>query len=67
MAWATKAAFSGCSSVAVRNLMLRTIRQAQPWRATLKVLLSSSLRCDRSAVHSPVPAVIELRDYANDH
>lgn len=33
---ATKAAFSGRSSVSVRNLMLRTIRQAPPWRATLK-------------------------------
>lgn len=35
-AGATKAAFSGRSLVAVRNLMLRTIRQAPPWRATLK-------------------------------
>ncbi len=33
---ATKAAFSGCSLAALRNLMLRTIRQALPWRATLK-------------------------------
>lgn len=35
-AGATKAAFSGRSLVAVRNLMLCTIRQAPPWRATLK-------------------------------
>jgi hypothetical protein len=35
-AGAAKAAFSGRSLAAVRNLMLRTIRQAPPWRATLK-------------------------------
>lgn len=63
-AGATKAAFPGLSRVTVRNVMLRTIRQARPWRATLKVLLSASLRCDRYAVHSAVPAVFELRDYA---
>jgi len=33
-AGATKAAFTGLSLVAVRNLMLRTIRQALPLRAT---------------------------------
>ena len=48
----------------MRNLMLRTIRQARPWRATLKGSLSAWLRCDRSAVHSAMPAVFELRDYA---
>ncbi|ASP76422.1 hypothetical protein CN085_27735 [Sinorhizobium meliloti] len=63
-AGATKAALPGISFVAVRNLMLRTIRHAQPWRATLKVLLSALLCCDRFAVHSAVPAVFELRDYA---
>ncbi len=61
--WATKAAFSGSSRVAVRNLMLRTIRQAQPWRAILKVLLfrSAPLRPLRGAL--AVPALFELRDY----
>lgn len=35
-AGATKAALPGLSLVAMRNLMLRTIRQERPWRATLK-------------------------------
>lgn len=64
-AGATEAALPGIFLVAVRNLMLCTIRQARPWRATLG--FSSSLRsvaCDRFAVHSAVPAVFELRDYA---